>query len=330
MKKHIKAFCLILAVLTICCITGCKKNNDDTDAKDNPSELASTINSSNTSDSESNVSVDIDSDVPTDEINSLAGELAGTIFGKDSAISSSFDSIDTVNSISCFIYTVKNGLNEIGNIAIDKANKDNIFVKSSAISYISYKSSTADLPESEVRNSNGDQMILNVVDSSVCVYSISGELASLIQIIDVDVESGETLTNDKISAANFNFDDHTDISVMKNGDASTTTLYCDYYIYNSSTDRFVKNDKLSKIPNIGVDGGENTLSSFIHISATDNFTTTYTWKGDDIVAVKKVAQAYDEDSKLFYISEYEFDADGNEILVSNESYTLDELEELQS
>lgn len=329
MKKTIKAVCFLLTVLMVCCITGCKNQDNDTSSTNSQTESTSTGNT-DTSDGNSDASGNINSDVPTDEINALASEITGIVFGKDSAISSSFDSIDTVNSTSCFIYTVKSGLDEIGKIAIDKANKDNIFVKSAVSSYIAYKTSTVDLPESEVRNSDGDQMILNVVDNSVCVYSVNGDTASLIQIIDVAVEDGETLTNDKVSAANFNFDDYTDISVMRNGDAAVSTLYCDFYIYNKSTERFVKNDKLSEIPNIGVDSGEDTLSSFIHISATDNVTTTYRWNGDDLVAVKKVAQAYDKDSDLFYISEYEYDADGNEKLVSNESYTLDELKELQS
>lgn len=328
MKKTIKALCLIITVLMICCITGCKKQDNDTASKN--SQSTSTGSTDASSDGSSHASGDTNSDVPTDEINTLANEITGIVFGKDSTISSSFDSIDTVNSTSCFIYVVKGGLNEVGNIAIDKTNKDNIFVRSTASSYIAYKTSTSDLPESEVKNSSGDQMILNVVDNSVCVYSVNGDTASLIQIIDVDVEDGETLTNDKVSAANFNFDDYTDISVMKNGDASVPNLYCDYYLYNKDADRFIKYDKLSEIPNIGVDDGQDTLSSFIHISASDNVTTTYTWKGDDIVAVKKVAQTYDEDSELFYITEYEYDADGNEKLVSNESYTLDELKELQS
>lgn len=329
MKKTIRAFCLILTVLMICGITGCKKQDNDTASTNSQAESTST-GITDTSDGNSDAYVDTDSDVPTDEINTLASEITGIVFGKDSAISSSFDSIDTVNSISCFIYTVKSGLDEVGNIAIDKANKDNIFVRSAASSYIAYKTSTSDLPESEVKNSSGDQMILNVVDNSVCVYSENGDTASLIQIIDVKLEDDQTLTNDKVSAANFNFDDYTDISVMKNGDASVTTLYCDFYIYNKAADRFIKNDKLSAIPNIGVDDGQDTLSSFIHISATDNVTTTYKWQGDDIVPVKKIAQAYDKDSELFYISEYEYDADGNEKLVSNESYTSDELKELQS
>lgn len=329
MKKTIKALCLILTVLMICCITGCKKQDNDTSSTNSQAGSTATGNT-DTSDSNADTSSEADPNVPTDEINALASDITGIVFGKDSTISSSFDSIDKVNSASCFIYTVKSGLDEIGKIAIDKANKDNIFVKSAISSYIAYKTSTVDLPESEVRNSNGDQMILNVVDNSVCVYSVNGDTASLIQIIDVKVEDGQTLTNDKVSAANFNFDDYTDISVMKNGDASVTTLYCDFYIYNKTADRFIKNDKLSEIPNIGVDDGQDTLSSFIHISATDNVTTTYKWNGDDIAPVKKIAQAYDKDTDLFYISEYEYNADGSEKLISNESYTLDELNELQS
>lgn len=272
-------------------------------------------------------------ELPEEEFTAQAVTVAEKFFaqaGENRNIA--YTAAEKIDSSEYYVYAVTDKENtELGRIAVNKTKIDDVLLCSAESTFTSYKTDIADMPESEVKNSNGDRMILNVMDNCIYVYDVDGDTAQLTQIIAIDDTTGVEYTNDRLSAINFNFDDYTDIAVLKGEDPlSLSTSYSDYYLYDDTVNRFVKNDSLSQIPNIGVDGGENTLSSYTHISAYENQEVTYSWVDGELIPIKKTAQTYNEDEQLYYITEYEYDENLNEVQVSNESYTQQELEALQS
>lgn len=243
-------------------------------------------------------------------------------------MSVSYSNDENIYGTECYVYDVLKGLDKVGNIAVDQKSETNVFISEDGTAYSKVKRSLDELPAGEVKNISGDRMICNVVDNSLYIYDVEGSYGVLSQIIKID-DNTKAYTNDKVSATNFNFDDYTDISIIKT-DMGTVTSYSDYYLYDKDCGKFVKNEALSAIPNIGVDGGAGTLSSYTRISATDNEAVTYSWVDGELVPLNKKVQKYSAEDDLFYIIEYEYDEDLNEIEVSNESYTKEEFEALNS
>lgn len=271
-------------------------------------------------------------EAPEEKFNSEALATAKKFFGESTEESGvAFKDSEKIDGKECYVYAVTKDNAELGRVAVSKENVNDIFVCNATGTFTSYRVDTDGLPESEVKNSNGDRMILNMVDNDLYVYDVDGDTAVLAQIIPIEDADGVEYTNDRISAINFNFDNYTDIAVLKGENPmGLVTNYSDYYLYDESQGRFVKNEQLSKIPNIGVDGGENTLSSYTRSSAYENEEITYSWVDGELVPIGKTTQTYISDEELFYITKYEYDENLKEVEVSRESYTQQELEALQS
>lgn len=328
MKIYKFAVCALALLSVGVLFDGCSKENGGS-ASSVSSGIVSEHNLQGSSTTSENVGK---AEPPEEKFNSEAVATAKKFFGQSTEESSVvFKEAEKVEGKECYVYAVTEGDAELGRVAVSKTDVNNIFVCSATGTFTSYRVSTDGLPESEVKNSNGDRMILNMVDNDLYVYDVDGDTAVLAQIIPIKDADGVEYTNDRISAINFNFDNYTDIAVLKGeSPMGLVTNYSDYYLYDEASNKFVKNEQLSEIPNIGVDGGENTLSSYTRDSAYENEKVTYSWVDSKLVPINKTTQTYNSDEELFYITEYEYDENLNEVEVSKESYTRQELEALQS
>ena len=297
-----KLICICIALAVAMCVSACKKDPDDGTSGANEPRAAFDEQAKKYS----NVFFEITPD----------------------NISVDYSNDENIYDTDCYVYDVLEGLEKVGNIAVDRENEDNVFVSEDGTAYSKVRRNLDDLPAGEVKNISGDRMVCNVVDNSLYIYDINGSYGVLFQIIKIDDDT-KAYTNDKISATNFNFDDYTDISILKS-DIGTVTSYSDYYLYDKDSEKFVKNEALSAIPNIGVDGGAGTLSSYTRINSAENKSVTYSWVDGELVPLNKKVQKFNEEEDLYYIIEYEYDEDLNEVEVSSESYTKEELEALNS
>lgn len=75
---------------------------------------------------------------------------------------------------------------------------------------------------------------------------------------------------------------------------------------------------------MSVDADNQVLNLAVKISAADHETTVYQWKSGRLVPVSRKHDYVSNEDGQYYIDHFEYDENGEEILVIKESVTVDE------
>lgn len=141
------------------------------------------------------------------------------------------------------------------------------------------------------------------------------------QSLDVTINDRILDMNPRILVrfVDYDFDGYNDIAVEDRLGATNAAFR--YFRYNPDTEYFENWSELDDLHFYVQINDDKTLSVHSKSSAVDADDTTYKWSGDVLVPVSK-EKRYSKGSDIF-VDYFEYDSNGNEILVKREKYILD-------
>lgn len=152
------------------------------------------------------------------------------------------------------------------------------------------------------------------IDQQSIELFIDGEY---IQTIDLDYMP----QNYHIKTIDYDFDGYDDLFIPTLiGRPNTPGIY---YHYNVETGLLEEWEELNTIGCLMNVNDDDTLINNISISAVDHKTITYKWNNGNLQEISYQTQYCGSDNEI-YIDAYEYDENGNEILVKRERVILDE------
>ena len=141
-------------------------------------------------------------------------------------------------------------------------------------------------------------------DGTIYCYDADGKML-IHMTLDIPLDntvSGEVLCDD------YNFDGYTDISLMYSKGVQNSYYY--FWMYDKSHNYYLKYDRLTNVPSPVFDKKNETVTSFDHISATDNAEYLYYWSDGQLkLSTRKVQEAVDSGLRF---TTYIIDEAGNE------------------
>ena len=173
-----------------------------------------------------------------------------------------------------------------------------------------------------------DFQILEVEDDGITVLAAN----NTIQKIEIDcteilrmAEIYDTDPAELLVIKDYNFDGYDDLFVP------VTTLVANlpgtYYRFDPTEDSFPFEewDELNEIGQLmTVDADDRVLNLAVRISAAENETTVYRWESGRLVPVSRTHYYAGNDDGQYYIDHFEYDENGEEILVKQESGAINE------
>ena len=167
-----------------------------------------------------------------------------------------------------------------------------------------------------------------VEDDGIMYYDGS----SVLQKIELDctdlIKRAESYDRDPeefLIISDFNFDGYDDLFVP---DIIGTPNIPGTYFYMNPTRNFNSFEKWDVLNEIGqlmdVDADNQVLDLAVNISAADHETTVYRWESGTLVPVSRKHDYVSNEDGQHYIYRFEYDENGEEILVIKECVTVDE------
>lgn len=177
------------------------------------------------------------------------------------------------------------GICALAFVGCDKENKGT----SSAAETTPLEETTKTAPSDVFEFVPNDKYTYRYQDGAVVISDEDGE--GLLNIpLDIPLDSsmsGEVILDD------YNFDGYTDFSLMYSQGNSNSYYY--FWMYNKDQHYYVKYDGLSNIASPVFDKQNETITSFEHISATDNTEYLYFWQDGQLrLSTRKVQELVDE------------------------------------
>lgn len=175
---------------------------------------------------------------------------------------------------------------------------------------------------------DSDFRILEVEDDGITVLVAN----NTIQKIEIDcteilrmAEIYDTDPAELLVIKDYNFDGYDDLFVP------ATTLIANlpgtYYRFDPTVNfsPFEKWDELNKIGQLmDVDADNQVLNLAVRISAAEHETTVYRWESGRLVPVSRTHYYVGNEDDQYYIDHFEYDENGEEILVKQESGAINE------
>ncbi len=126
-----------------------------------------------------------------------------------------------------------------------------------------------------------------------------------------------------VKTSDLNFDGNTDLLILSF--QGNSNIYYNCYLWNKETGYFDMNNELSSLSSISTDSTAKIIRSFTKISETEDFEEDYSIdENNSLVFVQSRVRSYDPETKMYSISVFELDEDGNKVLVSEQEVAGEE------
>lgn len=150
------------------------------------------------------------------------------------------------------------------------------------------------------------------------------EMNTLLTVsVDVPIDSSmskEVLRDD------YNFDGYTDFSIMYNQGNANSYYY--FWLYDKTRHNYIRSDALSNIPSPRFDKQTESISSYDHISASDNIDALYVWQDGVLKLVRRKVRESVEDGLRF--TTYITDENNNESVQKTFTISIEAAMEMEN